>query len=133
MFSLLLAACTDYDVGTADTPANRKGFAKHIGFEPGSDVTNVYYYADELGADVRYQLSFQCPKQVAEKIIETLSLQPNPPKYNGLDPREDLEWWTPDSTEELPMWIKESEDDQYCWVFWYSKEDGRCYYHEYSI
>lgn len=131
-FSLLLAACTDYDVDIADTPANRKGFTKHLGFEPGKDVTAVYYYVDELGADVRYQLSFECAKGVAMKIITDLSLQPKPDDYSGLDPRNDLKWWKPDSTEGRPMWIKKAKDGQYYWELWYSEEDGRAYYHEYS-
>jgi len=131
--SLLLAACTDYDVGTADTPANREGFTKHIGFEPSDDVTEVYYYADELGADVQYQLSFKCPKEVAEKIIRDLSLQPKPDDYSGLDPRDDLNWWKPDSTEGHPMWIKRAKDGQHHWELWYSEENGSAYYHEYSI
>lgn len=129
---LLVAGCTDYDVNTADTPANREGFARHLGFAPGSDVTAVYYYADGLGADVRYQLSFQCPRVVADKIIKTLSLDPKPADYSGLDPRDDLKWWTPHSTEALPMWIKRSTDGQHHWEFWYSEKDGRSYYHEYS-
>ena len=132
-FSLLLAACTDYDVHTADTPANRKGFAKHLGFEPGSAVSEVYYYADELGADVRYQLSFKCPKEVAEKIIGGLSLQPRPDDYSGLDPRDDLKWWKPNSIEGLSMWIKRTQGGQYHREFWYCDEDGLAFYHEYSI
>ena len=129
---LLLPGCTDYDVDTADTPANRKGFAERLGFDPGGDVTGVYFYADELGADVRFQLSFHCPKEIAEKIIGDLSLQPKPDDYLGLDPRADLKWWQPDSTEALPMWIKKSQDGQRHWEFWYSEEDGRSFYHEYS-
>lgn len=132
LFSLLIAACSDYDVDTADAPVNRNGFSKHMGFEPGSDVTAVYYYADELGADVRYQLSFQCPKEIAEKIISFLSLQSKPADYSGLDPRDDLKWWEPNSTDTLPMWIKTAKDGQYHWEFWYSEEDGRSFYHEYS-
>jgi hypothetical protein len=131
--SLLLAACTDYDVETADTPPNRKGFARHLGFEPGSEVTAVYYYADELGANVQYQLSFECPKEVVERIIRDLSLQPRPEDYLGLDPRNDLKWWKPDSTEGRTMWIKKGKDGQHHLELWYSDEDGRAYYHEYSI
>jgi len=132
-FSLLWAACSDYDVDTADTLANRNGLAKHLGFEPGSDVTEVYYYSDELGADVRYQLSFKCPKEVVEKIIVDLSLQPKPEGYSGLAPRDDLKWWKPNSTEGLQMWLKEAPDKQYFWELWYSEEEGYAYYQEYSI
>ena len=128
----LAGACTEYDVDTPDTPANRRGFQSHIGFEPGTDVKRVYYYADELGADVQYQLSFQCSKEVADKIIGTLSLESMPPHQAGLEPRVDLIWWKPDSTTGLPFWSK-SKGKQYYWEFWYSEELKQAYYHEYSI
>ena len=32
-----------YDLDTADTPANRKGFENHFGFAPDDKLTNVYY------------------------------------------------------------------------------------------
>lgn len=132
-FGLLMAGCTDYDVDTPDTPANRSGFIKHFGFEPAGGVTEIYYYADEFGADVRFQLAFKCPDEVAEQIIEKLSLLPSPDDDSGLDPRSDLLWWKPDSTNGRSMWCKQTNDGQYHRVFWYSKEDGRAYYHEYSM
>jgi hypothetical protein len=97
----LLSSCTHYNVATADTLANRKGFESHFGFAPNNTVTNVYYYADELGADVRYQLAFQCPKATVDRIIAKLSLKSVPPDQaqSLLDPHDDLPWWKPDSIE----------------------------------
>lgn len=131
--AFLVAACTDYDVETADTRANKRGFAKHLGFEPSDEVSGIYYYADEVGGDVRYQITFECSKELAEKIIRFQTLQPKPDNYSGLSPRDDLKWWKPDSIEGRPMWIKKDETGRYYREFWYSKEDGRAYYHEYSI
>ena len=104
----LLSSCTHYDVETADTPANRKGFESHFGFAPDKAVTNVCYYTDELGADVRFQLSFQCPKATADKVIAKLSLKSVPPDKaeSLLDPRDDLPWWKPDSIDNRDLWIK---------------------------
>lgn len=130
--SLLLLGCTDYDPDTADTEANRKGFARHFGFQPNTEVKAVYYFADELGADVRYQLSFECPEEIAKKIIKKLSLSPKPEGHRGLAPRDDFKWWDADSVNTLPMWMK-SNSEQYYWEFWYSTEDGIAYFQEYSI
>ena len=129
---LLLSACTDYDVGTADTPANREGFVRHLGFQPGEQVVSVYYYADEFGADVRYQLSFECPPEIAEKIVAELSVRPGSEDDLRLYPRDDLEWWKPGATEGLPRWSTEGGEGQHRREFWYSETDGRAYYHEYS-
>ena len=134
LFAVLLSSCTNYDVETADTPTNRKGFENHFGFAPDSTVTNVYYYADELGADVRYQLSFQCPKTTVDKIITELSLKSVLPNQaeSLLDPRDDLPWWKPDSIDNRNLWIKEREDEYY-WQLWYSEKDGKAFYLEHSL
>ncbi|WP_269524856.1 hypothetical protein [Coraliomargarita parva] len=131
--SLMLSGCTDYAINTADTVANRDGFKAHFGFEPGPDVSALYYYADEFGADVRYQLAFRCPKPFADEIIRELKLMPSPANYSGLKPRDDLEWWLPSSTRDLPMWIHTPEKARYFREFWYSEAEGRAYYQEYSI
>ena len=130
----LLSSCTHYDVETADTPANRKGFESHFGFAPNNSITDVYYYTDELGADVRFQLSFQCPKATADKIIAKLSLKSVPPDKaeSLLDPRDDLPWWKPDSIDNRDLWIKEKENEYY-WQLWYSEKDGKAFYLEYSL
>ena len=136
-FALLLSAlfalsgCTKYDVDTPDTPSNRAGFSKHIGFDPGEEVSEVYYYADELGGDVRYQLSFKCNRDIAEKIRTTLSLSPAPQDHFVLAPRDDLKWWDENSTRDREHWIK-VDDKKYYREFWFSEEDGRGFYHEYS-
>jgi len=130
----LLSSCTHYDVETADTPDNHKGFESHFGFAPDNTVINVYYYADELGADVRYQLSFQCPKATVDKIITELSLKSVLPDQaeSLLDPRDDLPWWKPDSIDNRDLWIKEKENEYY-WQLWYSEKDGKAFYLEYSL
>ena len=130
----LLSSCTHYDVEPAATPANRKGFESHFGFAPDNTVPNVYYYTDELFADVRFQLSFQCPKATADKIIAKLSLKSVPPDKaeSLLDPRDDLPWWKPDSIDNRDLWIKEKENEYY-WQLWYSDKDGKAFYLEYSL
>ena len=131
---LFLASCTEYDLETADTPANRKGFERHFGLPAGANMTQVYYYADELGSDVVYQLSFKCSRDTIEKIISELSLKPVPKDTADrlLAPRDDLPWWKPDSIDGRDLWIKE-EENQYYWQLWYSEKDGMAFYLEYSV
>jgi hypothetical protein len=131
---LSLASCTEYNLEIADSPANRKGFEQSFGFAADANVTQVYYYADEFGADVRYQLSFKCPRFVVDKIISELSLKPVPQDTADslLDPRDDLPWWKPDSIDGRDLWIKE-EKNQYYRQLWYSEKDGMAFYLEYSV
>jgi hypothetical protein len=42
-----------------------------------------------------------------------------------------LDWWKPDSVTDLPLWGKEEEG--YYWQLWYSEEDNRAFYQEFSI
>ena len=133
--AVVLVGCgSHYDLETADTPANRKGFESHFSFAPDKNVTNVYYYADEFGADVRYQLSFHSNKTTVDSIISKLSLKSVPKDYADqlLDPRDDLLWWKPDSTNNRNLWIKENENEYY-WQLWYSEKDGKAFYLEYSV
>lgn len=128
----LVSGCTSYDIDTPDTTANRKGFERHLKITRTDAVTGVYYYADEIGADVRYQLTFKCDRKTIDQIINSLSLTQAPVGYEGLAPRDDLGWWKPDSTEDKTHWIHEKKDEYYR-ELWYSEDDGVAFYHEYSI
>ena len=131
---LFFPACTHCDLETADTPANRGGFERHFGFVPDASVTKVYYYADELGIDASYQLSFKCSRETIKRIIEKLSLESVPPERADslLGPRDDLPWWNPDSIDNREFWLKE-EENAYYWQLWYSDRDQTAFYLEYSV
>lgn len=132
VFCVMTFGCSNYDLDTPDAPANRKGFEQHLGFKPGKEISQVYFYADELGADVRYQLSFKCNKKVIDSIISRLSLVPASETFHGLAPRDDLPWWKPDSIKGRAHWVKEKKDTYY-WDLWYSEDDQIAFYQEYSI
>ncbi|HNW91838.1 MAG TPA: hypothetical protein PKM88_02895 [bacterium] len=121
-----------YDISTPDAIGNRKGFEHHFTFAPDTSVSNVYYYADELGADCQYQLSFKCDTATIERIINTIGLVEVTNHDTGLPPRADFTWWTPNSTKGRTLWVKETMDEYY-WELWYSETDGTAFYHEYSI
>ncbi|MFP6872133.1 MAG: hypothetical protein VCA55_01375 [Verrucomicrobiales bacterium] len=131
---MIFSSCTRYDLDRADTEANRRGFEQHFGFVPPGSVTGVYYYADELGIDVSYQLSFKCQRATVERIIRDLSLRPVPPGRveRLLDPRDDLPWWQPGAIDGRDLWIRE-EEQHYHRQLWYSERDQMAFYLEYSV
>jgi len=128
---LAIAGCTEYDVDTPDTSANRAGFARHLKISPSEAVKDVYYYADEFGADFRYQLSFKCDRETIDRIVDSLGLKKGADGYNGLRPRGDLKWWQPDSIDGRSLWIKKG--DRHYFELWYSESDSTALYHEYSV
>ena len=59
LFAVVLLGCEpQYNHDRPDTEPNRAGFQKHFGFPAPDSVSNLYYFADALGADVKYQLGF---------------------------------------------------------------------------
>lgn len=120
-----------YDVDTPDTVKNRKGFERHLGILPGENVSRIFYFADELGADCRYQLSFKCDPVTIENIIAVLGLVRSE-EFHGLAPHEKLFWWPLGATEGRDFWMKGSAG-QYSWELWYSESDHMAYYQEYSL
>ena len=66
--ALTVSACicgafTDYDFDEPDTAANQEGFERHFGFAVPASVSDLYYFADELGADVKYQIGFKTDQE----------------------------------------------------------------------
>ena len=75
ILSFLFLGCSRYDAKTPDTQANRKGFAHIIGFSPTSDVTEIYFYADEMGFEPLYCLAFQSSPKNVKKSSKNLTLK----------------------------------------------------------
>ncbi|MBN1877453.1 MAG: hypothetical protein JXA33_24740 [Anaerolineae bacterium] len=135
LLSLLIAliACTDYDYDVPDTEANRNGFDRHFGFVASADVKDVYYFADEMGADVLYQLGFKAGPETVARIVDELDLtQSNVEDINpGLS--YDLSWWDKvDIQQATRYWISNAVQD-YVWALWYSETTQCVYYLEYSL
>ncbi len=130
--AVCMVGCTSYDVDTPDTPANRKGFEQHLKIKPTETVSQIYYYADEMGADVSYQLSFKCDKKTIDQIVTKLSLIQATADHTRVNPRDDLKWWKPDSTKGRNLWVKEKKNEYY-WRLWYSEQDNIALYYECSV
>lgn len=71
---LTLNSCTRYDIDIADSPNNQSGFKYHLGQAPTAEISGIYYYANELGADVSYQLRFEATEATVQPLIQSLGL-----------------------------------------------------------
>jgi hypothetical protein len=130
---VLLVACTAYDHNVPDTAANLKGFERHFGFEAPADVTNVYYFADEMGADALYQVGFEASPETVARIVDALALTPSNPEELGLELAYDFSWWDQADIQQATCYAKSSERQDYWRVICYSTVTQRAYYLEYSL
>ncbi len=130
--ALALNGCTDYDFDEPDTPSNRKGFERHFGFAVPASVSDLYYFADELGADVKYQMGFKTDQETIDRIASALSLVQKEPESHVRLARE-FDWWDQDVTETLTPYWKSNQDDDYYWYLWFNPIQQRAYYIEFSL
>ena len=134
IFLAALVACTAYDHDTPDTGANLAGFERHFGFAPPDNVTDVYYYADEMGADVLYQLGFAAGPETVDRIVAALELeQADATARRDFNiARDDFPWWDEADIQQAAFYQKANDKQDYRWALWYSEATGRVYYLEYS-
>lgn len=131
---LLLSACSDYDHDVPDTDANRAGFERLFGFAPPADVTDLYYFVDELGADVLHQLGFAAKPETVNQIVTTLDLPPaDMADCHGLGLAYAFPWWDEDDIRQATFYQKANAQRDYWRALWYSEATGRVYYLEYSL
>ena len=128
----IVAGCEpQYDVGLADTSSNRAGLKRHLGFAPPDAVTDVYYYADALGADATYQLTFRLDQSTLEKIVEGLELTQREPEI--LPDGREFEWWDAEEIKHFPLhWKKDEQKELYCYL-WHDAKSGRAFYLEFTL
>lgn len=129
-----LAACTDYDHDIPDTAANLAGFERHFDFVVPSDVTDVFYFADEMGADVLYQLGFEAAPGTVERIVKALDLAPAAGGQEmGVGLAYDFPWWDEKDFQQAALYQKANDNQDYWRELWYSETPGRVYYLEFSL
>jgi hypothetical protein len=125
--------CTPYDYDKPDTPANQKGFERHFGFAVPETVSDLYYFADELGADVTYRLGFKADQKTIDKIVSDLHLIQDEPELVGPRLVYEFPWWDEEDIGNLtPYWKSNSKKDYY-WLLWYNPATERAYYIEFSL
>ena len=125
-------ACTGYDFDVPDTAANQAGFERHFGFAVPASVSDLYYFADELGADVKYQIGFKTDQQTIERIASELDLvQGEPELHFGL--AQEFAWWDKEAIKNLTPYWKSNQDNDYYWFLWFDPSSQRAYYIEFSL
>jgi hypothetical protein len=129
---LTLSACTDYDCDEPDTPANQEGFERHFGFAVPASVSDLYYFADELGADVKYQIGFKTDQETIERIASELDLVQEEPEFRVRLAHE-FDWWDKDIVESLTPYWRSNQDNDYYWFLWFDPTNQRAYYIEFSL
>lgn len=132
LLAIALCGCTDYNHDKADTPANKKGFARHLGQQPASDVKGIYFYADEMGADCSYQFRFECSQTTHDALVQSLGLT-NATRVEGHLRGRDFPWWDDKVVDALPVHWKVNNQDDYYWFLWYDSAKSEAFFLEYSL
>ena len=121
---------TRVDADKADTAANIRFFQRRFGLPPGQGYTGIVCLADELGADVWYQLVCTCDGAAMRRLVRALGLQSAPAESLPATPREMTPGWPAGVTTDLPAWSRQ-EFRRYR-TLWFSEQKGRLYYLEYT-
>lgn len=127
-FLLFLFGCSRYDVKTPDTKANRNGFANIIGIQPGDEVREVYFYADELGFDPLYCFAFLSSSRPVEEIIKRFQLakKENTVWKNPFPVPSDLFWWNADERKISDFYFAKVKHNEILYYFWHNPRTGKC-------
>ena len=136
VFGLLIvisAGCEpQFDHDRPDTDANKAGFRRHFNFSAPATVTNLYYWADGLGADIKYQLGFTAGQETIDRIVAELHLEKNDLDSSALFSH-DFDWWSMDEIESLPVFSKKVDGKDYYKYLMYDSESRHAYYLEFSM
>jgi len=134
LFALLIAnGCTHYDYDIPDSPANIKGFERHFGFQPPTDIEDLYYFADEMGVDVLYQISFKSKPETVSRIVDNLGLSSADCEYDVDNLVYDFPWWNVIEIQHSECFSKLNNSQHYYKILWYNQSTQRVYYLEYSL
>ena len=127
-----LCGCADYNHDKADTPANKKGFARRLGQQPAADVKGIYFYADGMGADCWSQLRFECSQKTHDSLVHSLSLT-DAVKLEGHLRGRDFPWWNAEAVAALPLHWKVNAKGDYYQLLWYDSAKEEAFFLEFSI
>ena len=129
---VMLAACTSYTHDQPDTLPNIAGFESHFGFAPPPDVSELYYYADELGSDYTYQLGFRAEPATVEHIVAQLELEQEQPALSQFIARE-FPWWQASDLKPLTPYWKKNQKGSHYWFLWYAADTKQVWFLEFSL
>jgi len=97
-----------------------RGFERHFGFEAPPDVTDVYYFADEMGVDVLYQLGFEAGPETVTRIVKELDLTQSTSASDGPSPdlAYEFPWWDEQDVQRATRYWKSNAGHDYWWALW---------------
>ena len=116
-----------------DTGYARSGFREHIGYSALSSVSELYYKADDLGIDSRYQLRFKTSDaELVDRIVERSQLSESVDKgstssyHAGPGP----EWWEAESEKRknARSYSRGAGTNNRYWHLWYDESTGLVWY-----
>ena len=121
------AACTRYDHNVPDTEANRKVFRMLTGITPGKEISHIYAYADEFGADPLYCAAFMTTAQVVEQIVQNLKMQKHPSSADGTPSGpENISWWNSKERQKSQLYKAENKKQRVIYCLWHDRQTGKC-------
>ncbi len=124
-----LCSCTPYDHDKPDTKANRAGFEQFFSFRPqSSNVTGIYFFADEWGSRASYCFAFSAPSETIEQIIRKWNLKPMNERRNYYVPpvTPPLPWWDAGERERSQYYESRNETSRTDYYLWYDPKTKKC-------
>lgn len=130
-FTILLflsTGCSRYDAKKPDTGENRRGFARVTGINPDSDVTKIYFYADEMGPDPLYCFAFQTSQKTVQNILEKFQLKEseNTEWQEPFPVPDDLFWWDAGERKNSRFYSARQEQTETVYYFWHNPDNAKC-------
>ncbi len=112
---------------------DNKVFNDFFKFDLPADVKNFNYYADELGIDASYWISFDCDESTVKKIHQILDLHEGEAGrglFGGLNSYPTL-WW--DTTFLFNARPFTKREEQIFWFIWYDKKNRKAYFLTFDV
>jgi hypothetical protein len=105
-------------------------FHRLIGFPPNEDVKELNVYANELGIDASYWISFKCHDSTVKKIVNQLRLKERKNVHRGMFGglnSEPTKWWDTSFVFQAKPFERIDEDARLFWYLWYNKNNNMAY------
>lgn len=118
-------------------PTPQQRFDQHVAAQLGAavptTVSQVYYFADGLGADSTYQLGFTTDAATLATLVIQLGLAPGQPDFGVEGIARDLPWWNREHLAQATPYWKTTTAADYYWLLWYHPPSQRAYWLEFGL
>jgi hypothetical protein len=127
-FTITFLSCASNSSDSPTPKVNKNVFFDFFKFEPTPDVRDFNYYADEIGIDASYWISFGCDDSTIQKIHKSLELHEGKEGrglFGGLN-SSPTKWWDTTFIFKAIPYIKVEEPIY--WFLWYDKTKKKAYF-----